>query len=151
MIVLAVIVATAIISILSWAFLVAVRRCTAVAEELAGHLYESPEPYNDAGIRLLVANHAQEIERLTLAVADGISQVSRAQNRINNAIGRARKELADHGLESPGLEAEYDELRIVDGGAGEAERLPEVSGDAPVPIEQNPSSLASYRYFGLGR
>jgi len=77
-------------------------------------------PYDDSEIRSLLGLHEDRFEALTLAVAEGISHVSRAEKRINGTIARARKGLSDNGMESPGLEAEYGELRAIDGG-GEPE------------------------------
>jgi len=67
-----------------------------------------------------------ELHRLLLAVAEGIEKVERKENRIDAVVGRARKELAEHGLESPGLEAEATELRLVDGAGSEEQGMPAV-------------------------
>lgn len=57
---------------------------------------------------------------LTLAVANGIQHVERAENRIRATIQRARQERAQLELEPhPGLEAEADSLRLEDGARGE--------------------------------
>jgi len=66
-------------------------------------------------------------ERLTQtrhAVAEGIERVERTENRIKATIQRAKKELADGGHESPGLDAEARELRLVDGAGGEERGVP---------------------------
>jgi len=65
-----------------------------------------------------LADQQQKIKDLTFAVSEGIERTDRAERRIRNAIQRARKELASHGFEDPGLEAEAHELRIVDGDGG---------------------------------
>lgn len=80
-------------------------------------------------IRELRAEYAQINEwrsDITLAVDEGIREVTRKENRIRATVRRAREELADRGLESPGLEAEAAELRERDGGRGEEEELPAV-------------------------
>jgi hypothetical protein len=70
------------------------------------------------------AHHiSRELEELRTAVARGIEDVERRENRIKATVGRARKELHEHGLSSPGLEAEYRELQVVDGGGGEGPGL----------------------------
>lgn len=62
----------------------------------------------------------RRIVTLTLATAEGIERVDRAERRIRSTVQRARKELAGFGYESPGLEAEATELRLVDdGGSGD--------------------------------
>ena len=82
----------------------------------------------------------QHLKDLTFAVAEGIERVSRAERRIHATIKRARKELADHGFESPGLETEAAELRSVDGDRGADGKVPavpetvEAADDAPSSI-----------------
>ena len=66
------------------------------------------------------------MEDLTLAVAEGIKHVERAENRIRATVSRARKELEEHGVQSPGLDAEYRELSVIDGGGGPEGGMPEV-------------------------
>jgi len=54
-----------------------------------------------------------KIKDLTFAVAEGIERVERYERRIKATIKRARKEFAERGFESPGLEAEAHELREI--------------------------------------
>lgn len=61
----------------------------------------------------------QTLKEMTFAVSEGIERVDRAERRIKQTIKRARKELAEHGFQSPGLEAESAEIQSVDGGGGE--------------------------------
>jgi hypothetical protein len=63
------------------------------------------------------------------AVAEGIKHVDRVENRIRATVRRAREQLADHGYEHPGLEAEAQELRRSDGAGGREEGVPPVRGD----------------------
>lgn len=86
----------------------------------------SNPPFDDGPIRSILAGYDRQLEQITLAVAEGISNVKRAENRINATIGRARREFADRGFESPALEAEYGELHAVDGELGKGGELPEV-------------------------
>lgn len=89
------------------------------------------------------APHSQLVERLknlTFAVAEGIERVARSERRIDATIKRARKELADHGLESQGLEAEAAELQLVDGKRSEEHGVYTVSTDV-APSEDTPSSI----------
>jgi len=65
-------------------------------------------------------------KNLLQAVADGIERVDRSERRIHATVKRARKELADGGLESPGLEAEANDLRLLDGGRSEEQGMPTV-------------------------
>ncbi len=80
-------------------------------------------PYDDSSIRSRLGELERQGDRLTLAVSEGISNVKRAENRINATLGRAKKEFAERGYESPALEAEYGELHALDGGGGEASEL----------------------------
>jgi len=70
-----------------------------------------------------------DLKRLTLALAEGIERQHRAELRIKATIKRARKELAERGLVDDGIEAEDQQLRLVDGEGSEAEGVPPVSGD----------------------
>lgn len=51
---------------------------------------------------------------INIAVAEGIKNVERAENRVRATVRRAQAQLAEHGFESPGIEAEASELRTVD-------------------------------------
>jgi len=93
--------------------------------------------YDDAELREAVAACINEVGSLraeytewnadiNLAVAEGIKNVERAENRIRATVRRAREQLSEHGLESPGLEAEYRDLQVVDGGRSEAPQVPAV-------------------------
>lgn len=70
-------------------------------------LLEALEPRLD-----LVEAQRKEI---SLAVAEGIERVDRAERRIKATVQRARKELKDRGYADPGLDAEAQEFRDVDG------------------------------------
>lgn len=60
-----------------------------------------------------------EVRTLTAAVAAGIEHVDRVENRIRGTIKRARKELEEHGIEAPGLDAEVATLPLEHGGGSE--------------------------------
>ena len=64
---------------------------------------------------------------LTIAVANGISHVDRAENRVKSTVKRARAELQKHGLEWEGLEAEHNDLRSRDGEGSLPEPMQPVS------------------------
>lgn len=87
----------------------------------------------------LAAQHItlqRSVEQLTLAVSDGIERVDRAENRIKATIARARKELKGHGFESPGLEAENNELRLVNGTGSDERGVPAVPAEVASATEQ---------------
>ena len=77
---------------------------------------------------------------LLISVADGIERVDRSERRIHATVKRARKELADSGFESPGLEAEAAELRLVDGAGREGGGVPAVPPSVDG-AEEGPSSI----------
>lgn len=78
----------------------------------------------------LVSGYDARLNHLTLAVAEGIQHVERAENRIRATVRRAREELLDAGFEpSPGLEAEARELRLVDGEGSARRELPAVRAE----------------------
>jgi len=78
-----------------------------------------------------------KFKNLLQAVADGIERVDRSERRVIATLKRGRKELAEHGLESAGLEAEVAELQLVDGTGGEEQGMPavreEVAADGGTP------------------
>jgi hypothetical protein len=55
------------------------------------------------------------MKELTTAVAQGIEHVDRSERRVRATVARARRELEEHGVVSPGVEAEWAELRGEDG------------------------------------
>jgi len=77
------------------------------------------------------------LKRLTIAVADGIEHIDRKEKRIDATVGRARAQLAEHDLTSPGLDAEASEIQLVDGAGSEEQGVPavreEVAGLAEAP------------------
>ena len=79
------------------------------------------------------------MKELTHATAEGIERVERSERRVQNTIQRSRKELAQFGYESAGLEAEAAELRLVDGGGGEESQLPTVRPEVAEPAEESSS------------
>ncbi len=71
-----------------------------------------------------VADLAGQMDILRLAVGQGIEHVDRVESRIQGVVKRARKELRDAGVETPGLDAEAAQLSLVHGEGGEAEAMP---------------------------
>jgi len=92
------------------------------------------------GVETEASDGERRVKELTFAVAEGIERVARHERRIHATVKRARKELADHGFESAGLEAEATELRLVDGEGGADSRVSKVSEEVEVPDEA-PSSI----------
>jgi len=84
------------------------------------------------------STHEQRLNHMTLAVAEGIQHVDRAEKRINGAVTRARRQLREAGLEHPGLEAEAADLHVVHGGGGEEVRLPPVPAEMDEAVGEDP-------------
>lgn len=102
----------------------------------------------------IASNYQQIVElqasqaTLTLAVDEGIRHVTRAEKRVSRTIQVTNKKLEEHGLESPLLEAEADELRDLDGEGGALGPMPpmpsEVAPDDDAPPEQFNSGIPGY-------
>jgi len=98
----------------------------------------APTPtYDDEELRNALRSHRAHIEELTdavadleegqreqtLAIAEGIERVDRAERRVRAAVGRARKRMEDLGYIDEGLEAEAAQLREIDGDDGPEQRM----------------------------
>jgi len=92
------------------------------------------------GVESALGDGERRVKALTFAVEEGIERVSRTERRIHATIKRARKELAERGLEDPGVEGEAAELRLVDGGRSEGGEVPEVQ-EGMGPAESEASSI----------
>lgn len=80
------------------------------------------------------------VDDLTTAVAEGIKNVQRSENRVRAIVKSARRELADAGYDHAGVEAEALELGDDDGGLREAEPVPAVREDVEDDSER-PSTI----------
>ena len=95
----------------------------------------SAPPYDDTELREALADVAGVLEAvradyvqwqadINTAVAEGIKHVERAENRIRATVRRAREELAEGGVRSPGLEAEALDIFGRDGGGSSSSSVP---------------------------
>jgi len=75
---------------------------------------------------------------LTIAIDSGIKHVERAEARVRGVVTRAKRELADKGVEAPGLEAEMGELQLLDGDTVFEQGMQQLPPDVEVP---EPSSI----------
>jgi len=66
------------------------------------------------------ADMSHRIDHLSEAVAEGITKVSRNENRIQKTVTSARRLVREAGLEHAGIEAEYEELQPRDAEAEQA-------------------------------
>jgi len=82
----------------------------------------------------------QAHKELVLAVAEGIEKTNRAERRIRATVSRARKELAELGLEDPRVEAEAGEIRELDGGGVTPVTVPPMLEEVGA-IAETPSSI----------
>jgi len=67
-----------------------------------------------------------KMTNLVLAVAEGIQGYEKSERRVQATIQRARKQFKERGFESPGLEAEAHDLRLIDGARGDEFGVPAV-------------------------
>lgn len=58
------------------------------------------------------------VREYVIALAEGIERVDRSERRVKATVARARKELEARGLVDPGVEAEDEQLRLVDAARG---------------------------------
>lgn len=86
------------------------------------------------------AELVRQMQELTIAVDTGVNRVQRSENRVRAIVQGARKELASHGFEHAGLEAEASQLHDVDGGGGDAEPVPAVPENVEA-FDDTPSSI----------
>lgn len=103
---------------------------------------DTPEvvAYDDLELRAAVIEVAEGLDEIradytefralvTEAVDNGIREIKRKENRIRATVRRAREELEDSGIVSPGLQAEARELLEGDAGRSGAEGVPAVQQD----------------------
>jgi len=116
-----------------------VLRCRELAQEALAQAQDALETSQLARV------HEDRLNTLTLAVAEGIQHVERAEARIRATVGRARAELRAAGIESPAIEAEAGSLHIGDGegGAGGAVLPVPTRVEAPVSAieDRQPSAV----------
>jgi len=65
----------------------------------------------------------EEIDRIKIALSDGIARNDRAEKRIQKTVASARRQLREAGIEHAGIEAEHAELLERDESPGEDEQL----------------------------
>ena len=90
-------------------------RVDAIAAEAKADSHSHSDAIEDLDRRMV---------QITLATAEGIERVDRAERRIRSTVKRARSELAEFGYQSDGLEAENAEIRLVDARGSEDEGVP---------------------------
>ena len=103
-------------------------------DRMESHTTPAVAPEDIEAIHEIEANYGQwrdrldgfddRIKELVHAVAEGIERTARAERRVKSVVRRARKELAESGLQDPALEAEDTELRLLDGAGGDSGGVP---------------------------
>ena len=93
---------------------------------------------------------ADTVDDLKAAVAHGIEHVERTEARIRATVQRARKEFREGDYQHPGVEAEAEQLRLLDGGRSEGGELPPVREGVAGPEESHQEAwTARLRAMGL--
>lgn len=85
---------------------------------IEGHQTTPPQPYDDAPLWDAIDKLREAIDGQRLAIAEGIERVDRAERRVQQSVRRARARLREHGVEDDGVEAEFAQLRFLDGTGG---------------------------------
>lgn len=80
-----------------------------------------------------VDRNAADIDKLRLAVSDGIERVDRAEKRVQKTVASARRLVAENGLEHAGIEAEAAEIAERDDAPAASPEMP------PLPEYVEPS------------
>lgn len=80
------------------------------------------------------------VREYVIALAEGIERVDRSERRVKATVARARKELEASGVIDPGVEAEAEQLRLVDAAGGSDRGMYAVPAEVEVPAEA-PSSI----------
>lgn len=121
-----------------WADVRVLRSISARLRAIESAPQELLEPFDPT---LLV----ERIDRLTIAVAEGISHVDRAERRVETTLRSAKKKLAEVDLEDHRIEAEIAGLHTVDGSGSEGGQLQLVPED----VEETPWNDAPSGVPGL--
>jgi len=115
-------------------------RVVSRTNERAGPVADQAVTFEDlTKLAQAMEKNEARLDSLTLAVAEGIERVSRAENRIAKTVTSARRLVAAAGLEHAGIEAEDQELRAADGASSDDQQvLPlspvlEIDGPSGVP------------------
>lgn len=122
-------IAVAVVITSRWGVVTQRKDDPAVSPEYA--LYSSVVRLSDELQEVRAQMAALEASHLDVraAVAHGIEDVERVNLRIAATIRRTKAQLEEHGLESPALDAEASQLRVVDGDGGDGGGLPAVQED----------------------
>lgn len=78
--------------------------------ELHSRDSQVPDSWTHEHIVLIEA----ELERLKIAISEGIARVDRHEKRVQKTVTSARRLVRDNGLEHAGIEAEHAELQSTD-------------------------------------
>ena len=127
--------------------LAAVSAHTLRLEAVEAHRDLTPLEANVEGVTAMIQGLREESERrwqsvekqirdVTLATAEGIERVDRAERRIRTAVSRAQAKLRESGVIDETIEAEAGDLRLIDEPGGAIEGVPGMpSGVGPDPTE----------------
>ena len=101
-------------------------------------------------IRRRLDDLGARLDHQTLAISDGIERTTRAENRINNTVQRARAQLKKRGVVDAGLEAEDREIRRDDADRGDENGVRSLS-DGLERDDETPSSVPGITVAQLRR
>lgn len=109
------------------------KRIAALEKALGGikadiRAVEAPSipPYDDSEVWDAIESLAKRLDDMTHAVAEGIERVDRSERRVKAVVQRAKKRLEDAGFTDDGVEAEAEQLRLLDGAERDGSGVPPV-------------------------
>lgn len=115
-------------NIAKWIGLDVLRRdVDALAKDMAALQTAPRATYDDDALWKAVGELADRIDEMRHAVAEGIERVDRSERRIKQTVRRAREKLADAGFTDDGVEAEAQQLQLLDGERGGEGGMPSMS------------------------
>lgn len=83
-------------------------------------------PYDDEPVWKALEELSGRLDEMRHAVAEGIERVDRSERRIKQTVRRAREKLEAAGYTDDGLEAEAQQLQLLDGQGGGGGRMPDM-------------------------
>jgi hypothetical protein len=98
-----------------------------------------PQPYDDTAIWAKLRELQGIAEDQTLAIAEGIERVDRAEKRVVETVRRAKRRADQAGYTDPGVEAEVAALERGDGAGSEPGQLSLVQPDVAAAAETSSS------------
>lgn len=118
--------AIAVVITLRWSVVAARKEPPAVAPDVREALSTATQLQLFGNLEARMSALEADHKDVRAAVAHGIEDIERVDNRIKATVRRVKTQLAEADLESPAIDAEAEQLRLIDGGGGDRVELPPV-------------------------